>query len=233
MTNARRRIPVELPLLAVFGGAVLLCLAAYSAPAQSGRRASKPVEVAPVPGPSVDPATVPKPTPTPRLKIPMLVAGSTRASIEVSAFEAELVERTFIKRLGESNALAPNGGDELRRGDAERAARKETETYVVWFELESSSAYGGSISSSRDNPENYSIRFAVFEPQTGRTKTQGQISLGLYRRRTIGGVGLPGSRPDCYPNTNRNLDYALVMGAIEAANRVLSSFDLPLPPPCQ
>ncbi len=219
--------------LLMFVGAILSCLVFHSAQAQSGRRAPKPIDVAPVPTPSIDPATVPKPKPTPSLKIPVLVASYTPASIDVSTLDAELVQRTIIQRLGESGALATRGGEEMRRKDAEKTARNEAETYVVWLELENSSTYGGALSTNRDNPENYSIRFVVFAPQTGRTKAQGQISLGFYRRRSIGGIGLPGSRPDCYPNTNRNLDYAMVMGAIEAANRIISSFDLPLPPPCE
>jgi len=217
--------------LLMFAGAILSCLVFHSAQAQSGRRAPKPIEVAPVPTPSVDPATVPKPKPTPHLKTPVLVASYTPASIDVSTLDAELVQRTIIQRLGESGALAPRGSEEMRRKDAEKTARNEAETYVVWLELENNSTYGSTLS-NRDNPENYSLRFAVFAPRTGRLKAQGQISLGLYRRRSIGGIGLPGSRPACYPNTSRNLDYALVMGAIEAANRIISSFDLPLPPPC-
>jgi len=136
-----------------------------------------------------------------------------------------------IRRLDESNTLAPRGGDEMRRDEAQQRARREKDTYIVWLQLEENSV-GGSVMVRRDDPENYQIRYAVYEPQTGRTKSQGNIYLRSYGRRRVGGIGLPRGSSNCLPPTLNNFEFALTLGAIEAADRILKSFSLPPLPPC-
>ncbi|MDQ3755575.1 MAG: hypothetical protein M3371_12695 [Acidobacteriota bacterium] len=212
-------------------GALMFCMTVQLAQAQSGRRAPKPVNDPPVPAPSVDPATLPKPSPTPVNKIALVVGSDPRGSFSLSSFESDIMQRTVIRRLDESNALAPRGGDEMRRDEAQQRARRETDTYIVWLQLEENSV-GGSVMIRRDDPENYQIRYAVYEPQTGRTKSQGNIYLRSYGRRRVGGIGLPRGSSNCLPPTLNNFEFALTLGAIEAADRILKSFSLPPLPPC-
>ncbi len=212
-------------------GALLLCVSVHSSMAQSGRRAPKLASDPPVPAPSVDPATLPKPSPTPVNKIALVVGSDPRGSFSLSSFESDIMQRTVIRRLDESNTLAPRGGDEMRRDEAQQRARREKDTYIVWLQLEENSV-GGSVMVRRDDPENYQIRYAVYEPQTGRTKSQGNIYLRSYGRRRVGGIGLPRGSSNCLPPTLNNFEFALTLGAIEAADRILKSFSLPPLPPC-
>lgn len=212
-------------------GALLLCVSVHSLLAQSGRRASKPSNDPPVPAPTVDPATLPKPAPTPTNKIALVVSSDPRGSFDISSFEADILQRTVIRRLEESNALAPRGGDELRRNEAQKRARQETDTYIVWLQLEEISI-GSSVLVRRADPENYQLRYAVYEPQTGRTQAQDSIYLRSYSRRRIGGIGLPRGSSNCYPSTLNDFEFALTLGAIEAADHIIKSFSLPPLPPC-
>ncbi|MCA1626669.1 MAG: hypothetical protein LC742_01720 [Acidobacteria bacterium] len=193
----------------LLGCALLFYLSVFLASAQSGRRAPKPANDPPVPAPSVDPATLPKPSPTPVNKIALVVSSDPRGAFDLSSFESNIMQQTVIRRLDASNALAPRGGDEMRRNEAQQRARRET-----------------------DDPENYQIRYAVYEPQTGRTKAQGNIYLRSYGRRRVGGIGLPRGSSNCLPPTLNNFEFALTLGAIEAADRILKSFSLPPLPPC-
>lgn len=209
--------------------ALLFC-AAGAARGQSGRRQQKPVEVPPVPSAPVDPATLPRPTPPPQARLPLVVVSNNSFAISVSSFDLDAVQQIVLRRLSESNSLAPRGGDDnVHRGEAEKLAKQETEAYVVWVQLEANPLGGDSISMRRDDPENYQISFALLSPQTGKRKTSGSVQLRRYSNSRIPGIG----RGSCYPATARSFDYSLLLGALEVAERVFQSLSVAAPPPCR
>jgi hypothetical protein len=210
----------------------LLCAAlfvvalTFSAQAQSGRRQPKAENIPPVPTPT--PEATPKPKTEPAKRIPLLVLADNVLSVETSSITQQLVSDSFMRRLHESDAFdIGSDSKSTSRASAIKRAKEEKERAVVWIALRAETSAGDPISAG-NNPSNYHIEYAVYEPGTGKSLSSGFV----YLRPVYGGIGGIGSGvPRCYP-ANYTSDYSFILGAIETANRVMSALSVAPPPLC-
>jgi hypothetical protein len=212
-------------------GVVLLCAALALLPAtglaQSGRRVSTPKSDPPVPVPTPTPEPA-KPKEEASKKIRLLVLFSDTSMLNDSFTVSRVVKETFGRRLHDSRALEITGEETNRnRGDAKNRAKNETERHVVWVSL-SVNPYNNPNTVGRQRRDEVRIEFAIYEPATARNEANGTVYTG---GGVYGGIGR--SRlPTCYPSMGV-YDYEIIAASIEAAERVMKSFNLPLPPDCQ
>lgn len=212
--------------------ASLLCallFVALAASAQSGRRVQKTADIPPVPTPTPQPEAKKKPQEAVKL-IPLVVMMDNTLSTDVSSTAQGIVRQALGQRLREADAFEIHGNSSSRssRGDAQKQAKGETDAFVAWFALRYSGAMNPTMGVGRPNAEDYHIEYAVYEPTTGKTRTSGSV----YLRPGYGSIGgISVGAPSCYPATFA-YEYEFVVGAIDAANRVIKAFDLPLTPVC-
>jgi hypothetical protein len=205
---------------AAIGSAVclLIVLTALTTFAQSGRRGSKSPPVS-VPTPEAPlPEKKPKANEPPQLN---LILGISRGDVfaNIPPYYYDSVLESCARRLEDSRAVhlevEPH---EMMRSDAVKRAKSEKEAFVVWLELRSD-AYS---QSSGTNLDQIYVGYAVFEPVTGKTATQGQAYQSAYRK---GGIPLPGGR-----NSTMVAEGRLRAAAEEAAERILKGLHIALPP---
>ncbi|HEX8161000.1 MAG TPA: hypothetical protein VF538_03955 [Pyrinomonadaceae bacterium] len=138
--------------------------------AQSGRRVRAGEKAGtPPPAPVIElPKPEPARAPTKRLlpKVALVVA----VRIEKSSDRAETIANTFMARLAESMQTTSLGL--VRREEAEKRARAETENYVVWLELERDAMQNGQIVF---NSPNYVVKYSVLAPQTAKVLAKGRV----------------------------------------------------------
>lgn len=213
--------------------ALILCCALFvvacfvSTHAQSGRRTQRPAP----------PPDVPTPTPSPEAKkhetvlaqrVGVVVMADTSFSIS-SGGAQEIVNESFMQRLRESGSLdIETDSTRASRGGAQKRAKDEKERFVIWMALRYNGGIGSEPIGIQQRAQDYSIEFAVYTPVTGKTLASGNV----YMRAgygTIGGVAV--GAPSCYPATYAS-QLEFIYGAIDAANRVMKSFDIPPPPLC-
>lgn len=118
-----------------------------------------------------------------------------------------------------------DGGFENRR-DAIKKAEKETDTYVVLLQLESSP---GGIEAAKPAAGQVSINLSILSPGTGKMKYNRRLTLNEALRDPK--IPPPIVRR-CYPGIIGN-DALLLEATIKAAEYVMSSFGIPIPPGCQ
>ncbi|HLL74872.1 MAG TPA: hypothetical protein VK421_06370 [Pyrinomonadaceae bacterium] len=216
--SGRTRARSVVTLLAALS--LLACAAAF---AQSGRRPPKPQEIAPVPTPTPEPTPLPKDDRVEE-KIPLVVMAGEANLFYQTSREIETVQAVAVVRLRESRALEVSAEERrASRGEAVRRAKESKGRHVVWLELRTDPRL--ETMAQRPPPEYFSIEFSVFQPATAKLLTSGTIPL----RRSLGPLGRA-SLPRCYPVMTYEVEFAL--GALEAAERIMQSFSLPLPRRC-
>ncbi|HYE15525.1 MAG TPA: hypothetical protein VD968_13865 [Pyrinomonadaceae bacterium] len=200
---------------------VLAALFAQVAPAQSGRR--KPGSP-PVPGQT----TEAKPAPTPAKATAVLVSFAVMQSDDV-IFDFRMkdgVIGSFVERLEGSAAVEVRRGGRGNRKDAHDLAKKSDDAHVILFQIEEEGAGMGGV--GRADARLLLIRTYVYAPKTGDLKFTDTIYQRPYRSTTeVGGVRVPApsKRVERYPS-QRELEQA----GRDAADRLLSRFDITLPP---
>ena len=207
--------------------AVLCCalFAGAAASAQSGRRQQRPAEIAPVPTPT------PEPTPVPREEVEqiqlMLLSDDTQA-FDRPGSSTYLMRDVIGQRLREAKSFDITGGAKsANRSEAHKLAKLEKKRFVVWFQLVSRGGFGlPDMSGGSDQA--VEIEFLILEPETAKSKGSGRVYTGR-RRAGVGGIGLPGR---CYPTGTTAREYEMIEVSIEAADRVIRHFGVPLPPRC-
>jgi hypothetical protein len=170
----------------VFVVSSLLVLLVTEAPGQSGRRAPKPPET-PVATPQAEPETKPKHDGRElKQKVSLVVArefSSDRLLSEDAIFSH------FVAHLNEfANVTVTDAGD-LKRDQAVKRARKETEASVVLVQFDIDEFQAGTIIV---NAQDMDVKVTVFAPQTGRKKFEGKV---YYKA-----VGGPMLKRDNWPN---------------------------------
>lgn len=200
---------------------LLACAAAF---AQSGRRPPKPQEIAPVPTPT------PEPTPTPKddrveEKTPLLVLADDGNSFYMTSREIDTVQAVAVARLRESRALEVSAEERrASRGEAVKRAKESKGRHVVWLELRADSGF--ETRTQRPPAEYFRIHYTVFQPGTAKLAASGTVHL----QRAYGPLGRV-TLPSCYPVSIYEVEFAF--GALEAAERIMKSFSLPIPPRCR
>ena len=214
---------------------LVLFAAAHVVTAQSGRprRAESP----PVVTPTTDAPAKPTPTPSEMPTVSLIVTDYIPApNVTIGT---GIAVNSFVERLRESNRVTVITEKEMRRKDAIDLAKSKTDEHVVWLQMEVDLA--GADAAAEVDPESTSIRpinrgclvvaYAVFAPVTGKTKTQGRAYQSRNESRCTGGVYHPSPYPDGPQPRRMPVEYTLRQAGREAADRVMTAFNIPLPPP--
>ena len=126
-----------------------------------------------------------------------------------------------LERLSQSGSVkATTAPDEMNRKQAIDIAKASSDTYVVWFELEVDMAYRDRSGMGSVPPQYLTVRFELYTPTTGKTKTSGQI---YQRPQGPGGLPIPG------PGTGGSAVYSLGYAGREMADRVLATLGVARP----
>jgi hypothetical protein len=147
----------------------LLLVFGMESAAQSGRRAPKPPQP-PVTTPQPEAGAAPK-TPNRELrhKVSLVVA---REFSSERLLSEEAIFSHFVNRLNEfANVTVTDAGD-LKRDQAVKRARTETDAAVVLVQFDVDEFQAGTIIV---NPTDLDVRVLVFAPQTGRKKFEGKV----------------------------------------------------------
>jgi hypothetical protein len=111
-------------------------------------------------------------------------------SFNASTTYSQAVQEACLTRLGQSGSIQPTASSkEVNRKEAIDIAKASADTYVVWFELEADSNYNSGGGMGSVPPQYLTVRFEMYTPTTGKTKTSGHIYSGLG----TGGLPIPGS----------------------------------------
>ena len=152
---------------------LLLFFGMGSAAAQSGRRAPKPPQppvTTPQPEAAAEAESKPK-TPNRELrhKVSLVVA---REFSSKRLLSEETIFSDFVKRLNEfANVTVTDLGD-LKRSQAVKKAKTETDAAVVLVQFDVDEFQAGTIIV---NPTDLDVRVVVFAPRTGQKKFEGKV----------------------------------------------------------
>jgi hypothetical protein len=203
-------------------GILFLMNIASVSQAQSGRRPPKqPTSPDPLPPKQDEPPIKPSPkdqNSTPGIPIKV---GWYIQNMNTSSIYFRIVEDGCLDRLSQSNSVKASPTKELNRKQASDIAKGSTDTYVLWFELEVDYADNGRGGFGGVNPQYLSVRYEVFTPGTGKTKTSGHV---YQRPRGPGGVPIP------LPRTSGSAEYLLRNCGREMADRLLDALSVTRPP---
>jgi hypothetical protein len=200
---------------------LLLLNASPVAQAQSGRRPPKrPTFPDPLPPKQEEPPIKPSSDQNSGPKIPVKVAWQLRY-IGSSTIYSGTVQEACLERLSQSGSIkATTALDEMNRKQAIDLAKASPDSYVLWFELDLDSTYNDRSGSGNVPPQYLSVRFELYTPTTGKTKTSGHI---YQRPQGPGGLPLPG------PGTSGSALYSLGYAGREMADRVLDTLGVGRP----
>ena len=203
---------------------IILILLLSSAPisaAQSGRRPPKrPTSPDPLPPKEEEPPIKPSSDQNSSSKIPIKVVWHL-SYVGSSTIYSRTVLEACLERLSQSGSVrATTAPDEMNRKQAIDIAKASSDTYVVWFELEVDMAYRDRSGIGSVPPQYLMVRFEVYTPTTGKTKTSGQV---YQRPQGPGGIPIPG------PGTGGTALYSLGYAGREMADRVLATLGVAQP----
>jgi hypothetical protein len=214
------------PRAALYGAAVLVLAAAFcpAALAQSGRKAQKPLGLpteAPKPADPADKPAEPKQQDT---LYTFVVVRDDTLSIGFDTMAQDGVASAFFERLKQAGrSIEVKAGGKGRRNEARDRAKKEEVAYVVFFEMEETG-----MNSSSTDLRGLALRTYVYTPRTGDLKYSDTIFQRPYQDSArVGGVRVPvpTRRVERYPS-----QYQLEQAARDAADRLLSRFQIAPPP---
>jgi hypothetical protein len=214
----------SLPRAALFGAAVLI-LAAFcpAALAQSGRKAQKPLGLPTEAPKPADPADKPAAAKNQEALYTFVVVRDDTLSIGFDTLAQDAVASAFFERLKQvGRSIEVKAGGKGRRGEARDRAKKEEVAYVVFFQMEETG-----MNTSSDL-RGLALRTYVYTPKTGDLKYSDTIFQRPYQDSArVGGVRVPvpSRRLERYPS-----QYQLEQAARDAADRLLSRFQIAPPP---
>lgn len=212
--------PRHIAMLCIFG---LLLLSVVSiSQAQSGRRPPKqPTSPDPLPPKQDEPPVKPSSQDqNSTSQIPVKVAWFLQ-NVNTSSIYSRIVEDGCLDRLSQSGSVKASPTKELNRKQAIDIAKGSTDTYVLWFELEIDYADSQRDGLGGTQPQYLYVRYEVFTPGTGKTKTSGHV---FQRPRGPGGVPIP------LPRTTGGAEYLLRNCGREMADRLLDALSVARPP---
>ena len=222
----RNRILSIRPSVSQTAAAILLAIlilvsAAPISQAQSGRRPPKrPTSPDPLPPKSEEPPIVPSSDHNSASKIPVKVVWQV-SFVGRSTIYPRTVQEACLARLSQSGSIKPTAAaDEKNRKEAIDIAKASTDTYVLWFELEVDPSYRERSGIGNVPPQYLTIRFEVYTPTTGKSKTSGHI---YQRPQGPGGLPIPGS------GTSGSAIYSLGYAGREMADRVFDTLGVARP----
>ena len=219
-----RSSSVRSSLRSIVAIAVFVLIFANSAPisqAQSGRRPPKrPTSPDPLPPKQEEPPIKPSSEQDSSSKIPVKVVWQL-SHIGSSTIYSRTVQESCLERLSQSGSVRPStASDEKNRKEAIDIAKASTDTYVLWFELEVDMGYRDRSGIGNIPPQYLAVRFEVYTPQTGKTKTSGRV---YQRPQGPGGLPIPGT------GTSGSAIYSLAYAGREMADRVFDTLGVARP----
>jgi hypothetical protein len=209
---------------------LLLLVASGVSYGQAGRRVQTPKNDPPVPK-AAEPAAVVKKEQPAAAPISLLV-GSYSTPMRVLSHGAEdLLQGAVVQRLRDSKSLKLGVEESMSRGEANKRAKAETESYILWLELKSD-RMDFDPTGRNTRTEDVYIQYAVLEPKTGKVKDQGNVRLRPTSSGRIPGIGIGRGLPRCYPQPMYSVEFAIIEAGIETAERIFRVFSLGNPPMC-
>lgn len=204
----------------LFTCAVLLMSLSSFSLAQSGRRPPKqPKSPEPLPPKQEEPPVKSSSDQNSKPQIPVKVIWYLQ-SISISSIYPTIVQEGCLEQLKRSGAVKAIAERDLNRKQAIDIAKGSTDTYVLWYELDTDLSDGDPGRIGSVPPQYLKVRYEVFTPGTGKTKTAGHV---YQRPRGPGGVPLP------VPGTPASAEYSLRYCGREMADRLLDTLNLPHP----
>jgi len=212
MTNRRHVVHIVASSLTAVAVFVLIALLAGPVAAQSGRRGPKPSLPAPAPTPE---AAAVKEKPAETKDALSLIVGIERGAFSnVPNYLYDTVLSACAERLDDSPSVkADIANREMSRGEAVKRAKAETESHVVWIQLNSDDARSQSSGDLRD----VYVEYIVFAPTTAKIVISGRAHQQAYGGGGVIAMPRPGG-PSSLPYTEQLLKRA----ARDAAERILS-----------
>lgn len=197
----------------------VIVIGATAVAAQSGRREKPKSPVPAAPSDSETKAPETKTDKAPRLQL-LVGIQQTGAFDGVPPYVEGHVLSVCLGRLNEAGGVkATTTSDRMTRNDAIKLAKGESGRYVIWLEVRNESM-GASGSSNRRLE--LSVNYVIFEPVTAKVKNSGRAQHGTYGKGPVG-IGLP-------PTSGSASDYAIKESAREAADKILSAFEITVGP---
>ncbi|HQZ96088.1 MAG TPA: hypothetical protein PLP21_07190 [Pyrinomonadaceae bacterium] len=200
----------------------IIVLASGMLVAQSGRRLPKgsPPIVTPTPTPELVQQSKPPPQPDFILKVYSDIELGSTFGLPMP----ERMQRWAVERLKKTPLLDVRDAGLVNRRDAIKQAKVETAAYVVLLELEADPfvPYGTNAVRAMQ------LHLTVYHPVTAKVKFKRTLAIGQNSTR------LPGTRTvlqACNPGLYGN-ELLLLEASIEAADSVMNTFNVPLPPLC-
>jgi hypothetical protein len=233
-TNQQRVVFGRLVLVLV---SVVLLFVPTHTKAQSGRapkRNESPSPAVPTVTPTATDIPASKPPKQPGIN---LIAADYVGAPNVS-FETGVAFRSFVERLRESAALNVSPKQDVRRKEAIDLAKGEGGAYVAWLQLEVDLMGRSDVRTDSEkttitpiNPACLMVNYIIFERGSGKILTQGHTYQPGYQDRCAGTVHHPSPYPDRTRFPPRTTpEQALKHAGAEAADRIMTDLDIPLPP---
>ena len=156
----------------------LLLLFSIDTLAQSGRRATKPPQP-PVTTPEAEARPRPPDGRELKQKVSLVVARELSSDRLISE---EAIFSHFVKRLGEFGNVTVTDVGDLKKDEAVKRAKKETDAAVVLVQFDVDEFQAGTIIV---NPTDLDVKILVYAPQTGQRKFEGKVYY-----KAVGGLML-------------------------------------------
>ena len=203
-------------------GAIVL-LGSTTLVAQSGRRLPK--GSPPVATPTATPARVEPVRVPPKPDFTVKVFSDIELGSTFGFPMSERMHSWAVERLRNTPLLDVRDAGRANRRDAIKQAKLETEAYVVLLELQANPFVPYGTTAVRA----MSIYLTVYHPVSGKVKFSRTLALGQNSTR------LPGSSTvlqACNPGVYGN-ELLLLEASFEAADSVMDTFRVPIPPLCR
>ena len=212
--------------VALFGlAALLMAFGAAGALAQSGRKAQKPLGLPTEKPTPTDPADRPAEPKRQEALVTFYVVKDDTLSVGWDSMARDSVAAAFVERLRQvGRDVEVKDGGKGRRQEARERAKKEEVAYVVFFQMDE----GGMSDPTNMNARGLVLRTYVYTPRTADLKYSDTVYQRPYRDTArVGGVRVPvpTRRTERYPS-----QYQLEQAARDAADRLLSRFQITPPP---
>lgn len=212
---------------AAIGLLMIVLVATGTIMGQSGKNVIRRPQPASTPDPEpVEPIKPAQPKEKPKPSFIIDVVADTSLGVYSMYARPESMQAWTVHRLRTSILLDIHDSGKGSRGDAIKIAKGGSDIYVLWMQIRESS-YSGSPSMS-GSLQDVSVYFELFSPTTGKTKTAGTIPLNALNR-TAAPVSTIGR--SCHQGVYGN-EYYVLQASLEAAERVMSTLNIPIPADC-
>lgn len=203
----------------------VLLLTALLTGAQSGRRAPAKSKM---PTPVETPVPTPAPMPEEKKAVKPAYKLKVVTNFPLTAYSQilypEQMSRWFVERLQSAPLFGVELGGAANRSDAVKMAKSATDTHIILFELDQNYFQTPETRRTKTRYGSVWINFYVFTPGTGKTKIKGSASP----RPASTNAGVLNRRHSCLA-TLSNEEHLLLEASFEAAERIISGFEMRVP----